>query len=267
MTLAETALVTVYNEETKKIEEIPASEAKGKRVVLPVEPKDYQEHNPYFVKAGYLRAMTIKDGCYRVRVPKKETELRKFWNYEGSRASFDLSLEWDPVWLEEIRERKSSLPLPKYGDLDFDKYLTEEEQAAYWCGFSSACIYLNMKGGYLTFPLPYHSKDRGGEIWGAEIGNHAGESDIVEFTINHEGEQMYIQGVLNLKKFIEKIGLIQPLKMEELLQLYYQKSYKVSSIVNEKGKSVGKLTGKPRGPRKPKVASPRLGKKIAKRKT
>ena len=230
--IEEEGKVTVLNEDTRGPETIPAKEAKGRRIILQLKPKDIREHDSFFLKAGYLRAMKLQEDTYKVRVPKKDLQIRELWEYAGSKASFDLSLVWDPLRIEELKQRKAEATA-KTKEEDDLCFLTEEEEKAYWCGFASACVYFKEKStGYLVFPIP---AARPKEVilqnpLEGDVYNTAVYTEFLNFTLNCEGEQMYVQKLLDLKNFIEQIGLIQTPKMESLLRLYYLKSYKVSSI-------------------------------------
>ena len=191
--VGETETVTVINEEKFELEDIPAGEAKGRRyydIAVPdgwsnfvgnVPMKDWREHDPDWIKAGYLRAMNIKvcenagkdagedagkdagEGAteglkanYVVRVPKANDELRELWEWTGKKASFELSCDWDgdgkfaelKKWGWEVGEEKG------VEGLDFSKKVTLDQMNAYMCGYMTACAcYRNKKNGYISMPF------------------------------------------------------------------------------------------------------------------
>ena len=108
-----------------------AKDAKGLRLFNHLDDSEFfdvSKHDMDMVKLGYYLAMPIVDGKIKVRMPKKKYDLREYFEYGESKASYYINVE------EVVKL------LLKYTDMN-DKKINN----AIFCGYMTAIISVNPK--------------------------------------------------------------------------------------------------------------------------
>lgn len=173
------------------------------------------EHLKEYIKIGYCSSMKVlrknsKD-FLRIKLPKKEKDLRNFFDYHGTKASYDLDImECNPKYVF-------------YGEL-LD--MNNEECNSYLCGLMSSNCNVNLEGENrrqcLRFRFPEKREKTDGKC---------SHSDWFDFYQNISKCVTYTSGkglgiiysIPNLFYFIRHIGVIQNDKMSDIIKLFFQK--------------------------------------------
>ena len=176
---------------------------------------DIDDHEQEYIKIGYCASMKVmKKGdneFIRIRLPKKEDDLRDFFDYHGTKASYDLMVsDCNPKYIY-------------YGKL---VDMTAEQCNAYLCGLISAHCSVNLSGEYrrqcIRFRLPekreQNGTDQANNKW---FDFYQKISKCITYT---SGNGLgVVCSIPNLDYFIRNIGIIQNDKMADIVRLYFAK--------------------------------------------
>lgn len=174
---------------------------------------DIKNHNEDYIKIGFCAGMSIinkdEENYIRLKFPKKEKELKDFFNYTGTKVSYDIN----------VKDCNQKF-------LYYEKLLdmTEEEVNAYLCGLISANCSVNKSKDYrrecVRFRLPEKREMEGskGEKWFKFY------EKISKCLTYSSGKGLGVMcSIPDLEYFIKKIGIIQKDKMNEIVKLYFSK--------------------------------------------
>lgn len=216
----------VINEETNTYEKVEMVDIKGRRIYDKLTPKDITTHDKDFVIAGYMNLMKKNETNLKVKVPKKDDDIRKFFNYTGNKASFDLPIDQVKYYYYE----------------DYPMKMTRDQVNAFLCGYFSASVYVKLKSnGYLSCPLPIVTtknieliNDNSDDAYNKKRDIESYLTDQISQYNNYELEYntmtMFVQKLKELQYVYENIGVIQNDKMDKIMLLTALKSPKVSKI-------------------------------------
>jgi hypothetical protein len=224
LTVNETDIIDVLNENTLEIEQIPVTEAKGRKYMRKLNVKNYLDHDSDLVKIGYLSTMKLNEkGNLIVKMPKKNNEIRAFFNYYGNKASFELDFNIYKDMCSKYVDRA-----PNKSDIfNLPSIFNRDEFCAFFCGYASATIYSKVtRTGYLSLPYNVTSK-----FMGLDVNGFLDLSfDFFSCNTVLEDDRIFLQKLDELWFFIENISVIGEDKLQDIIDLCKLKSPVISSI-------------------------------------
>jgi hypothetical protein len=254
ITYNEGSELNAVKEEENTFYKVKVEESKNHRIFETLNPKNIEEHNREYVVAGYYAAMPRTETSLKVKMPKKDDDIRNFFKYDGGKASYDIPLD--------------GLKFRYNDDIGL---MTTEQVNAFLCGYASATIAFKTKTmGYASIPEPkdyFKDFDGANKIpWGTKNKNGNYIHDLFFFNqlnksisittanTNDRPMRMFINNYVDLKYFYENVGLIQKDKMKKCLLMYALKCPKVLKVekVNAEGK-VEKVMKNENAVKKPRV--------------
>ena len=213
-----TAVKCTYLKGNKKMErkyelyDIEASKALGLPIVRRLTMKDPEEHDPYYFKKGYLSNAPIDENDdVHFSVPKSNSKLREILGVVGSKTKFTV---------------------PR-SDLDasiFDyETMDENQMAAYISGLITNRVSIKRRsswsGGGVLISYPKYREN-------SDINTY---NDFIDqfknfFTNSVQKNYINVQKPREFEKLIEKVGILDNKKKDQLFNCYYSKAYSIISI-------------------------------------
>lgn len=198
--------------DSNSIYQVKACNAKECRIVKNLIPKNIDEHDPEYVKLGYLFKHYKGGDTVTFPLTKTNNKLKKMFGFTDKKTKYTLGVSEfnkDQLSLENI--------------LLFDN----EQFDAFICGMAYD-MSVKKKGKYssgglmIYFPKNSYFYNQPKKLHDEFI------EKLNNTCCTYRGRE--INSPFRYEYFIENIGTINPAKMTKILDSYYSRAYKITSI-------------------------------------
>lgn len=208
----DTMLNAISNtKDPNSIYQVRARDAKGHRIVKNLIPKNIDEHDPEYIRLGYLTKHYKGGNSVTFPITKTNQKLRKIFGFTDKKTKYTL---------DSSEFNKDQLSLKNI--LSFDN----EQFDAFICGIAYD-MSIKKKGRYSSGGLKIYLPQQRDFESETTILNDEFIDRLKNTCCNGLRE---INSPFDYEYFIENIGVINPAKMTRILESYYSKAYVITAI-------------------------------------